>query len=290
MVVPTHNRLDFLRQALKSVDEQTLSDYETIVVDDGSDDGTAAYLASLGERINALYQRHKGPGAARNLGARQASGSYLVFLDSDDLWLPWTLATFHMLVQQHAPSFLFGSVVEFTDYLPILGEEPVRATPFKDYFSTSAEQPEFVGSGALVVKKNEFERVGGFDESLNVVEDHDLLFRLGTAPGVLRIQSPITLMYRRHGSNTARLLSEMCTCAATILTKEIEGLYPGGAERQKERWELLTRMLRPIALASLKAGHDDQAWHLYRRSFAMNARLRRLRFLAGFPVIATLRH
>src|SRR5450830_1529256 len=92
IVIPTYNRMKFLQQALDSVWAQTHDDYEIIVVDDGSTDGTKDYLASLDGRVKTVRQSNSGPAAARNLGVRQAKGEYVAFLDSDDLWFPWALA------------------------------------------------------------------------------------------------------------------------------------------------------------------------------------------------------
>jgi hypothetical protein len=287
IVIPTYNRLDLFRQALYSVENQRWSGSETIVVDDGSTDGTAEYLASLGGRVTTVYQDNKGPAAARNLGVKHATGDYIAFLDSDDFWPPWTLETFHKLVQNHKPSLLCSAGFEFRDTAPNLKEGPLHAEHFRDYIDT-ARQPGFAGAGALVIKRSEFERAGGFDERLTVAEDHDFYFRVGTAPGFVRVQSPITLMYRRHDHSTAKLLPTACASAITILTKEAEGRYPGGKQREKERWLLLSRMLCPIALAGVKAGLGRQAWRLYWRSFWMNLRVGRWRFLAGFPLYAIL--
>jgi glycosyltransferase involved in cell wall biosynthesis len=287
VVIPTYNRLDSLKQALSSVRLQTYCDYEIIVVDDGSSDGTTDYLASLNRSVKALQQRNSGPAAARNLGAAHATGTYIAFLDSDDLWPPWTLATYTWLVQMHGPSLLGAAVVEFRDVAPALENGPINAQYFRDYFDT-ARQPGFVGSGALVIKRSEFERVSGFDERLTVAEDHDFYFRVGSAPGFVRLLSPITLMYRRHNNSTARLLPAACAGAIAILTREAEGLYPGGNERQRQRRQLLSRMLRPIALAGVRAGLRLQPWRLYCRSFWMNTRLGRFRFLIGFVLYGLL--
>src|SRR5260370_34713222 len=108
VIIPTYNRLDFLKRAIASVWTQTHTDYEIIVVDDGSTDGSMDYLLSLGSRVTALRQTNRGPGAARNLGAERAVGRYLAFLDSDDSWDPWTLATFHALIQQYQDTGFIG--------------------------------------------------------------------------------------------------------------------------------------------------------------------------------------
>src|SRR5262249_35304485 len=123
VVIPTYNRLDFLRQAISSVWAQTNREYEIIVVDDGSTDGTMDYLLSLGPNIKALRQANSGPGAARNLGAKHASGRYVAFLDSDDVWFPWTLATYHKLIQQYRPSLICAATSEFEGEVPNVAQE-----------------------------------------------------------------------------------------------------------------------------------------------------------------------
>src|SRR5262245_41673604 len=124
VIIPTHNRLDFLKQAISSVWAQTHTDYEIIVVDDGSTDGSMDYLLSLGSRVTALRRANRGPGAARNSGAERAVGRYLAFLDSDDSWYPWALATFHELIQQyHDPGLIGAATLQFQGQLPDIGQE-----------------------------------------------------------------------------------------------------------------------------------------------------------------------
>ena len=94
IILPTYNREVLLRRALESVLAQTYDLWELLVVDDGSTDGTRAYLQTLTDtRVRAILREHCGnAGAVRNAGCRTARGSYLAFLDSDDQWLPEKLA------------------------------------------------------------------------------------------------------------------------------------------------------------------------------------------------------
>jgi cellulose synthase/poly-beta-1,6-N-acetylglucosamine synthase-like glycosyltransferase len=92
IVIPTFNRERLIAATLESVLAQTEGDFEVIVVDDGSTDGTEAALAPWRDRLTFVRQPNQGPGPARNLGAARAKGEYIAFLDSDDLWFPWTLA------------------------------------------------------------------------------------------------------------------------------------------------------------------------------------------------------
>src|SRR5262245_47305484 len=86
VVIPSFNRVALLATTLKSVFAQRFTDFEIIVVDDGSTDATMDYLESLEHRVKVFGQQNQGPGAARNRGARHSGGAYLAFLDSDDLW------------------------------------------------------------------------------------------------------------------------------------------------------------------------------------------------------------
>src|SRR5947207_15248632 len=114
VVIPTYNRIKLLACTLNSVWSQSFSDFEVIVVDDGSADGTLEFLASLKGQADVLMQPHRGPGAARNLGASHARGKYLAFLDSDDLWFPWTLEVYREIAcRPNSPSIIAGKPHRF---------------------------------------------------------------------------------------------------------------------------------------------------------------------------------
>jgi glycosyltransferase involved in cell wall biosynthesis len=282
VVIPTLNRLELLKQTVNSVLAQTYSNYEIIIADNGSTDGTMNYLESFGGGVRVVYQPKKGPGTARNSGVAQAKGQYIAFLDNDDIWLPWTLAIYHEVIQRHQPSMIFGATIEFHDKMPNVERASLIAECFHDYFET-ANDPQFIGSSMIAVRRNVFERVNGFDESLFLHEDHDLLLRLGTSPGLVRIRSPITLAYRWHAANTSTAPQTLYTGAKNILFREVEGRYPGGSKRKKERCKLLSSTVRYVVLLSLRAGVRVEAWCLYRQSFWINVRAGRFKFLAGFP-------
>ena len=87
VVIPTHNRAQLVKEAIDSVLAQSQPVREIIVVDDGSTDATKNLLSNYGAKIQALYESGKGASAARNLGMRAATGTWIAFLDDDDVWL-----------------------------------------------------------------------------------------------------------------------------------------------------------------------------------------------------------
>ena len=95
VIIPTYNRAGTVSDAIDSVLSQVPPPDEVIVVDDGSTDNTRAVLAGYGDRIIAIHRENGGAGAARNTGIARATGDWLAFLDSDDLWLPGRLAVLH---------------------------------------------------------------------------------------------------------------------------------------------------------------------------------------------------
>src|SRR5437867_2754121 len=138
VVIPAFNRREFLPLTLESVGQQRFADYEVIVVDDGSTDGTVEHLRWLGSRARVLTQANRGPGPARNRGVAEARGEYVAFLDSDDVWFPWTLSIFASLIHDHqAPSILSARLLDFWQDAELMSvqESSVKADAFADYLA-----------------------------------------------------------------------------------------------------------------------------------------------------------
>lgn len=284
VIIPTFNRSAFLRLTLESVWRQTFSDYEVIVVDDGSTDDTASWLHEIASKIKSILQENAGPGAARNNGAQHARGEYLAFLDSDDLWFPWTLETVAELIAKHdRPALISAKLVSFKERaeLDAITKTRTRAEVFTDYFASS-DRDCFVGAGMTFVRRDNFFEAGGFCNRQINLEDHDLVLKLGTAAGFVRIVDPPTLAWRRHDTSTAdRSLRSFEGCRH-LIRNEQRGVYPGGKTRSSARRKIITRHIRPWALTLARTGAWGQAWSLYNSTFVWNLSLNRWRFLLGF--------
>jgi glycosyltransferase involved in cell wall biosynthesis len=286
VVIPAYNRRHLLERALASVWRQTFSDYEVIVVDDGSTDGTAAYLAALGTRIKTIRQENRGPAAARNAGARIAQGTYLAFLDSDDELLPCALASYRRAIATSGnPSLLSGSLAEFKE-----GELPSNEGPsfgcrcFENYFSAAAEGI-YVGTCHLAVRRELLMAMGGFDEALLVGEDHDLALRLGAAPGFVEIKSPPSVARRLHAGSISRNGRQIYRGVATIVQRANLGRYGESRYFRGAVRVIVSAHARSSVIGLARTHHVKYASLLYLRTLGINIRQRRWRYIAAFPLL-----
>lgn len=288
VVVPTFNRRGLLVQTLDTVWAQSFADYELIVVDDGSTDGTADYLKKLGGRAKVLTQTNQGPGVARNLALRHATGEYVAFLDSDDLWFPWSLEVFAEVIKRHKhPSFITGQVMRFRDgaELAAVQPAPVATNVFADYLA-SGDEWRWYGLSSFVMKREAIEAAGGFPVEAINGEDSDLALRCGIAPGYVQITAPVTFGYREHSGGVRHVAGKNLSGDMHRITMEEQGRYPGGEARALERWRILTLHLRANSLECLRAGLRAEAWEIFRRTLRWNVALGRWRYVVGFPVKA----
>lgn len=288
VIIPTYNREQCLPQAIESVRRQTFTDYEIIVVDDGSTDGTAAYLASLGSDVRAIIQPNSGPGEARNAGARIARGEYLTFLDSDDIWYPWTLAAHEEALASTGASISSGTGVFFHNHPP---EPPATTAPALRSFDSflhacSGDSFPCGGTPSIAVRTTAFLKVGGFAPGRINGEDTDLWLRLGAEPGYVRIESPPLFAQRLHSSSVSLNVDQTIAGVQRLLDRETAGAYPGDPEFTWKRRALLAATARSTSIWALKSAHRQMGWRLYFCTLAWQFRLGRLRYMTGFPLMA----
>ena len=289
VIIPTHNRSHLLARALASLPAEPESPLlEVIVVDDGSTDDTESVVCKSGRKVIFLRQgQTAGPGAARNLGLEAASGEYVAFLDSDDVWLPWTLGVYQGVLRRYpGAGFIAGSPFWFSDEgdiaaMAAAGAVDLDARMFPDYLA-SAAHPIWLGASCLLVRRNRCPRF----ESLHMnAEDLDFALHFGAEPGFVWIRQPYTFGYRRHGPTAVGNFARTLSGINHLIDEERNGHYPGGQGRRRERIALITRAVRPPVVEGLRRGPRQQAWHLYRRTFRWHLALRRWKFLAACPAL-----
>ncbi len=178
VVIPLYNKAPYVERALKSVFAQTFTDFEVIVVDDGSTDGGGEIVKQFNDpRLRLITQTNQGVAAARNRGIREAKADYIAFLDADDEWLPNHLETHRALIDKHGRQVsIFG-----TNYLTKVSEklttEPYKSGIYK-YHEGVYKREFWLWTSATSMSRSLLIRLNGFrDYSLG--QDIDMWFRAG---------------------------------------------------------------------------------------------------------------
>ncbi|MFZ0612874.1 MAG: glycosyltransferase [Desulfobacterales bacterium] len=203
VIIPTYNRAWVVRDAIDSVLGQSHADFELIVVDDGSTDGTPRILDAYGDRLQVIRQERGGVSAARNRGIAAAAGPLVALLDSDDLWLPNKLA-----VQVDFFKNNQSALICQTEEIWI--RNGLRVNPAKRHRKPSGMIFErslelcLVSPSAVMARRELFDLVGLFDESLPACEDYDLWLRVGSRFPVHLIDRPLVIKRGGHPDQLSR--------------------------------------------------------------------------------------
>lgn len=231
IVVACYNHENFVREAVESALCQTHPDKEVIVVDDGSSDRTAEILDSFGESINlAKLPDNRGAGTARNHGASLAEGQYLVFLDGDDVLMPWALDVYRQLIAACEPKLILGRSSKFLGTVPAMkaAEAPksIAFVPYPDFLSK--DRSWVYNTSALIVDRATFLSAGGWSTEIFYQDIQDLLNKLGIAGKTVLTLEPVTVLYRMHSTNAVRNVSPFVKGIYTLQAKAKSGIYPDG--------------------------------------------------------------
>jgi glycosyltransferase involved in cell wall biosynthesis len=220
VVIPTFNRMRQVQAALRSVLAQTYPEFEVIVVDDGSTDGTGQALQTLireegcnGGRVRYFFCPNQGQSAARNMGIEKANGELVAFLDSDDIWLPekleWQVRALEKFEDRSSACITDARLIDnlgmdisafrksgkpYEQTMGIDSEAVTTLVKYRDPFWLST----------LLIRTDVVKQLGSFDTQLGYAEDHDLLFHLSLVTSICYVNKPLAVLDRNEspeGSN-----------------------------------------------------------------------------------------
>jgi GT2 family glycosyltransferase len=256
VIIPTFNRWPLVGKAVESVLAQSYAKLEIIVVDDGSTDDTAQQLSQFGARLRTLKQPHRGVSAARNLAVRHARGSYLAFLDSDDLWLPKKLSVQTSFIERN-PAVQICQTDEIWIRNGVrVNPKAKHRKPSGDIFMPSLELC-LVSPSAVMLTRKLFERVGGFDENFPVCEDYDLWLRVAVDYPVPLIGDALVIKRGGHADQLSRSIWGMDRYRVLALQKLLQsGL---GGVRRTAAIDVLRRKVGVLASGAHKRGKASDA-------------------------------
>jgi GT2 family glycosyltransferase len=201
IIMTTRNRADFIIKAIKSVQNQSFSDWELIILDDDSNDGTEAIIGPFMARDNRIKYHRNSPALGisgnRNRGLSLSTGKYLAVLDSDDEWVDHEkLKKQYGFLEQNSEYALIGSNIKVVDEKGVFIKSTNFGTEDAEIRKRVLRENQIPHSSVLI-RKDLMEKVSGYDEKLSCVEDLDLFLRLGKL-GKFRNLQENTVAYTKH--------------------------------------------------------------------------------------------
>ncbi|PSM46076.1 glycosyl transferase family A [Chroococcidiopsis sp. CCALA 051] len=226
VIIPAYNSIAYLPATLDSVLRQTFTDFEVLIVDDGSSDNTAAWGSQIQDRrIQFITQANQGTCAARNTGIALAQGEYIAFLDADDLWHPTKLAKQVRYLDEHPE---VGLVYTWTALIDPEGRPTGRIFASRDRGDVWQQlvQRNITESGSsFMMRRCCFETVGVFDTTLSHVGDWDMCLRIAARYKFGAIEEPL-VYYRQYSNSMSKNWQRVEKCFYTVLDKAFQSKLP----------------------------------------------------------------
>ncbi|BAZ10229.1 putative glycosyl transferase [Calothrix sp. NIES-4071] len=219
VIIPAYNAMRYLPQTLDSVLQQTFTDFEVVIVNDGSSDNIAEWAPQLKDsRVRLITQANQGVSAARNKGIANSTGEYIAFLDADDLWAPEYLEKQFNYLDKHPH---VGVVYTWTKLIDEFGK------PINRIFASHAEgmiwkkllNDDVISTGSsAMVRRLCIDDIGGFDTQLAHAEDLDFWLRIAKKYEFAVIKEPLS-SYRQHPGSVTKNRDKMMRGLQTVYEK-----------------------------------------------------------------------
>jgi glycosyltransferase involved in cell wall biosynthesis len=204
VIIPTYNRKKTLARAIQSVINQSLSPFEILIIDDGSNDGTEEWVKENFQNIKYIYQNNRGVSSARNIGIENANGDWVAFLDSDDEWLSNKLHEQVIAIESN-PKIKFFHTNEIWIRNGVRVNQMKKHKKYGGYIFEKCLDICRVSPSSVLIQKEVFDNIGVFDESLRVCEDYDLWLRITSKYPVVFLDVPLIYKYGGHADQLSKV-------------------------------------------------------------------------------------
>ncbi len=259
VIIPVFNRYELLKEAVATVMGQTFSDFELIVVDDGSTDMTQTIEFYYKKDPRFIYMKidHSGmPGQVRNVGAKKAKGKYLAFLDSDDLWIAGKLEEQIHFLHNNPLIKLVHSKENWVRNGKMVSQKGQNHRRSGMIFDDALKKC-IIGPSTVVLGKKLFEEAGGFREDLEVGEDYEFWLRITDRNEVGYIDEPLVTKRAGHGDQLSEKYGQIEIFRIKALLDLVERRYFTN-EHLKEAKVELSRKCRIYAAGCRKRGKYEE--------------------------------
>lgn len=218
IITPCYNAIKTLPDTVDSVLEQTFRDWEFVLVDDGSTDGTGEWITKQDDsRIRCIQGNHRGRAAARNRAITEAKGEWVTFLDADDMWLKEKLELVSNAINEH-PEITF--IYTWAAVIDMAGKRVGSMHPklYHGHIFEELLRGNFICNSTVAVRRDILQKTGGFDEHLEYPEDWDLWIRLSAYGTAFGLGEELTL-YRQGSGYFEKNPETVCQSMLKVMEK-----------------------------------------------------------------------
>lgn len=264
VVIPLYNKEHYIEATLRSVLNQTCTDYEVIVVDDGSKDDSLALARKFeSEKVRIIHQENQGVAVARNTGILNARGEFICFLDADDEWRPEYLSAIDGLTEQYPESAIF-----VTAYAVNMGNGKInystRLEPetgcLPSYWLTLAKGYDFVWTSATTIRRQALLDAGLFKPGEKIGQDLDMWARVARINPRVAYSNHICVNYNRAAEQNARTRVRVAWAGAFIRDLEEELVNPDRTpEELASIQHKYDKKMTVFIFTAILAGEKDRA-------------------------------
>jgi glycosyltransferase involved in cell wall biosynthesis len=273
VIIPAHNAEPFLAQSLDSVFAQTYTNFETIVIDDGSNDGTAEvvryYQRIYPGKIKLIQKKNGGPASARNAGIKEAKGEYIAFLDADDLWLPSKLKkqVDYFEKQNSTVGMVYTDVRKF-DNEGIWLVNRHRSKFVSGSIYKILLKSNMISNLSVMVRKKCFDHVGFFDENEDIIEDCDMWLRIALKFDIGFLDEILGL-YRQHPQGRSKNIEKTIKRFIRVYQKHLT-MFSENNEIVTIIRKYIANQLNNLGYVQLKNGKIAESRKSFRNSLHFN--------------------
>jgi glycosyltransferase involved in cell wall biosynthesis len=272
--IPTYNRKEYLKETMESILNQTYKDYEIVIVDDGSTDGTEEMIKKLGIPVTYFWQPNSGDASARNKLIELARGKYISFIDSDDLLLPDAIERMVKVIDAHSEDVIvYGSYYRIDENGRVYGKCKRRL--YSGYITKYLFETILVHACGSMFPTKVLRESPAFDSSLYICSDYDLWLRLSMKYQFIALDRP-TFKRRRHSTNLSVASFDNCL----IEYKVIDRFYHERGGKQvipkATAAKIFSKKKCRAGRYAVREGLYDQACELFVQSFQVRPNIKSL--------------
>ena len=262
--IPTYNRKDYLKETLDSIFSQTYKDYEIVIVDDGSTDGTEEMIKKCGKSISYYWQKNAGEAATKNKLVELSNGKFITLIDSDDLLMPDAVERMVNAIESQPDEVIaYGPYIRIDENGKNIGR--CERKLYSGFVTRYLFGNIFVHSCGSMYSKKIFLELGGRDESLKVCSDYEFWLRASLKYRFIALPEP-TFKRRRHMENLSKVSSQNCLTELQVL----ERFYyeKGGKDviPPKIAMRRLSEEMYRVGKCALREGKIDEAKNYFNLS------------------------